>query len=432
MPMRLGARRLIGTLLLGGTLSAACADTIARSPAPAPSATAREGTDAVPATSDGDRDTPASGALVAVAASANADATKSGGDAAVLAFAGDVIAHDALREAAGTMNRQNDLGQTLNASGYGAIFDAARPTLARADLAFANLESPVTAHQQRQGSMVFRGEEALLEALGGAGFHVVSVANNHAYDQGARGLRDTLAAVGRHGLLAVGAGPTMREACAPALLDVRGIKIALLARTLYMNVSEGGPPAVCRLALGPLTRDVRAARAAGAHLVITSLHWGNEYETAPRREQVDYARALVERGVDLVIGHHPHVLQRVERIATKEGEGVVAYSLGNLVSNQGYAFDPVSSPESAGDTRDGAILLVRIERPRDGQRRARVSEATAVPFWTAHEGPAIVLRPATTRRPRIQDRLGIPLVDPPTSPPPTRAREDVLAGGSTR
>jgi len=112
-----------------------------------------------------------------------------------------------------------------------------------------------------------------------------------------------------------------------------------------------------------------------------------------------------------VIGHHPHVLQRVERMRARDGrEALIAYSLGNLLSNQAFAFDPSVGREADGDTRDAAVLRVAVARGEDGV--VRVEEASAIPLWTHHtaEGDILVV-PATSRRARIGKRLEVPLID---------------------
>ena len=267
----------------------------------------------------------------------------------VLAFGGDVIAHEAVRVAAAR-------------GGYEAIAEGAREALHGVDLAFANLESPVTERAVRRGDMIFHADDALVGAIRGVGFEVVSVANNHAYDQGRAGLADTLEAVERHGLVAVGAGATYQSACEPRWIERRGIRIAFLARTLVMNFEEAparGMPEVCMLAEGPLQR-------------------------APRREQVEAAHRLAGAGVDLVIGHHPHVLQPVESVRGPSGhETLVAYSLGNLISNQGFAFEPARGHEPDGDTRDVAILRVVVEKVAAGA--TRIADVSAIPLWTEHD-----------------------------------------------
>lgn len=330
-------------------------------------------------------------------------------DSLVLAFAGDVIAHEAVGHAA-----------HHERAGYAAMLAPAGAVFRDADLAFVNLESPITTARVRRGPLTFRGEESLVDALVDAGVGVVSLANNHAYDQGPRGLADTMTTVARRGLLAVGAGETRRAACAARSIEINGFRIAFLAQTLLMNVQEPlGSPDVCMWDLGALKRAVREARKR-ADVVVVSMHWGNEYEGAPRKEQVDVARMVVDAGADLLIGHHPHVLQRVERMAHGDRQALVAYSLGNLLSNQAYAFDPSSPAESAGDPRDVAVLRVTFTREAAtaGPRLARVD---AVPFWTEHAGDTITLAPATTRRSRIASRLGIPVED--AAPAPSNCRD---------
>lgn len=357
----------------------------------------------------------------AVAAEERCEARGDDG-AIVLAFGGDVIAHEAIRASAARADERDADGGTKNHAGYGAMLAAARASLRDADFAFVNLESPVTERQARRGPMIFHAEEAMLGALAEAGVGVVSVANNHAYDQGTKGLVDTLDAASRHGLVVVGAGATSAEACRPRLFEVKGIRVALFARAQLLNFQADESPArgahVCMLQLGPLKRDVKAARAAGADLVAVSLHWGNEYDSAPRREQVDVARMIVDAGADLLIGHHPHVLQRVERMSVRGREAVVAYSLGNLLSNQAYDYEPDANARR-GDPRDVAVLRVVVEKAPQG---VRVRDVTAVPLWTEHTDETISLVPATTRRARIAERLGIPLVDPAPEDPPCALR----------
>ena len=355
------------------------------------------------------------------AARAEPACAPSPGDAAVvLAFAGDVIAHDAVREAA-----------TRGEGGYEAMLAGARSALEGADAAFVNLETPIAERVVRRAPMIFNGDDELLSALGLTGFDVLWLANNHAFDQGRSGLADTLSATARRGFVTVGAGATLGDACGRVMIERGGIKIALLARTLVMNFHDGGErgaPDVCMLAEGPLKRAAKAARTAGADLVVASLHWGNEYESAPRQEQIDAAHRLVEAGVDLVIGHHPHVLQRVERVRTRRGlEAVVAYSLGNLLSNQGYAYDEHKGVPREGDTRDSAVLrVVARKRPEGG---VTIDDVTAVPLWT-HRGDAgeIAIVPATSRRARVAKALGVPLVDPPPPAGKDGACSAMIAG----
>jgi poly-gamma-glutamate capsule biosynthesis protein CapA/YwtB (metallophosphatase superfamily) len=165
---------------------------------------------------------------------------------------------------------------------------------------------------------------------------------------------------------------------------------------------------------GGLKRAAREARASGAELVIASVHWGAEYWRVPHPAQVDSARRIVAAGVDLLIGHHPHVLQPIERRRTADGrDTLIAYSLGNLLSNQGHDFVP-GARERDGDTRDVAILRVTLTRADDGA--LRIADASAVALWTEHTATGgISLVPAMSRRARVAGALGAPLSAPPSS-----------------
>jgi poly-gamma-glutamate synthesis protein (capsule biosynthesis protein) len=136
-----------------------------------------------------------------------------------------------------------------------------------------------------------------------------------------------------------------------------------------------------------------------------SLHWGVEYDGQPRAEDVELAHRLVDAGALVVLGHHPHVLQPVELYGAADGRvGVIAYSLGNFVSNQsrGYVFGV--TPEKAAATRDGVLLRVGLAR-RDygrGVVRVEVDGVDAVPLWTENDTAELDRRREPARRPAIR------------------------------
>jgi len=221
---------------------------------------------------------------------------------------------------------------------WDAAFVDVQPWLAGADLAFANLESPLTTAPfvppsgGMGGRYDLRAPPEAVAALRGAGFDVVSLANNHALDAGPAGLAQVMTTLGGAGIV--------------GLVDDGRI---------YPSTH---PPAHRFLAfddsVGPL--DVHAAAEAVATaagqggLVIVSIHWGGEYQASPSPRQRAVAQALAHAGADLVIGHGPHVLQRAEWV----GETLVAYSLGNFLFDQPY---PV-------DCRWGAVLRVVVQNDR--------------------------------------------------------------------
>ncbi len=202
--------------------------------------------------------------------------------------------------------------------------------LRSADLAMVNLESPVTMRGEKvKKPFNFRMHPKFLKVLRESGIGLVNIANNHIYDYDSVGLYDTIVNLDSAGILHVGAGRNNEEAHTPIVVKVKGRNIGFLG---YYGGSEAPParglkPGVAERTLSLITRDVTQLRSNGAEFIIVNLHWGTEKAIAPEKSQVDFAHTLIDAGVDVVVGHHPHVLQGIE----KYGNGVIAYSLGNFI-----------------------------------------------------------------------------------------------------
>lgn len=231
-----------------------------------------------------------------------------------LALAGDVM-----------MGR--DVAQTL-AGDWAVALEQMTPVLRGADLVLANLESPLTTAPQVATGYDLRAHPQAAPALRTAGFDALSLANNHALDAGPAGLAETAA-------------------------TLRGTGIVALLPGVAHCWTPQGYPSVCVLAFddssAPLSGAIAAAQiadAAWADLTVVSLHWGAEYQAEPTPRQQALARTLANAGADLIFGHGPHVVQRVEKI---DGS-LVAYSLGNLLFDQPFL----------ADSRRGAILWVTL------------------------------------------------------------------------
>jgi poly-gamma-glutamate synthesis protein (capsule biosynthesis protein) len=306
-----------------------------------------------------------------------------------LVAVGDVLPHRRVKATAADL-------------GWSGVLAGITPLVTAADVAFANLESPVAPdHHKGIHGEVFNAPASLLPGLAEAGFDVLAVANNHAYDQGADGLLETLQRVDAAGMVAVGAGSDCATAWSPRITEHDGLRIAWIASSDLTNidgnttddapcVAWAGP--VCTGDCGPdrdaihfsldTERLVQLARRAAeqADLVVWSFHWGDEYRTVPLPEYPPLAHALTDAGVDVLLGHHPHVLQPIEQRTTARGTpAVIAYSLGNAVSDMGSRFDPEQHPVSKGHTRDGLALTVRAEWEGDALRSLAVDP---VPLWT--------------------------------------------------
>lgn len=237
-------------------------------------------------------------------------------------------------------------------------FTGIAPVLREADLALANLECALSdSGVLIEKQFMFRAPGRLAETLRRAGFTALSLANNHAYDCGRDGLRETVAHLARAGILSLGVGESQADAGQPNWVVGEGTRVALLAFVDMpleglMPLPERFGPALADPAA--MVESVRQARARGDWVVVT-MHWGQEYDPFPVERQRTLARQLIGAGADLIIGHHPHVIQTVERI----GSGVVFYSLGNLV------FDQTSPP-----CTEGLLLRVLFPPRADGDRCA--------------------------------------------------------------
>ena len=220
-----------------------------------------------------------------------------------------------------------------------AVGDSSAPfrDLARllrgADIALANLECPLSdSGVLIRKKFMFRSGATMAPFLRRAGFTVMNLANNHAYDCGRDGLMETAASLQRAGIEPLGAGLDQADASRPVFLGPAGMRIALLG---FVDLPlEGLMPLADRP--GPAQAETRTVLAAiraargNADRIVVVVHWGREYRPLPTERQRNLAERMVEAGADVVIGHHPHVIQPVERI----GKGIVFYSVGNLVFDQ--------------------------------------------------------------------------------------------------
>lgn len=244
------------------------------------------------------------------------------------------------------------------------------PLLAGSDLAIGNLEGPLTNRESAGPSWRFclHGNPVYAAVLASAGIHAVTLANNHAMDHGWQGLRETQKVLDAAGIKHVGAGRDLREARKPLQLAVKDVKVGILAycdvptrSPLYAGVDQ---PGVAPLRREFLFEDIATAKQ-GCDILILCMHWGQEdvREPAPRHRRL--AREMIRAGANIVVGHHPHVLQGTERVAG----GGIAYSLGNFT---------FSEQEWHGTNRNGEAFSVPY-RLSEANRRSAVWRVVADP-----------------------------------------------------
>lgn len=203
------------------------------------------------------------------------------------------------------------------------------PAWEDADLLIGNLESPCVVQAKPVASkppeLVFHAPASRLRELVEAGFSAVTLANNHVLDCGQIGLSETIKEAKKVGLYHVGAGMNLTEAVKPAFIPVRGVTVGLVAFCYGPPAGRSSPGvAPCD---PPLMREVLRAARANSDIVIAALHDGLEYSDVPPAKTRSRFRFLAENGADIVIGHHPHVLQGLEW----QGSTPIAYSLGDFL-----------------------------------------------------------------------------------------------------
>jgi poly-gamma-glutamate capsule biosynthesis protein CapA/YwtB (metallophosphatase superfamily) len=205
------------------------------------------------------------------------------------------------------------------------------PILSRADVVVGNLESSISTRgiAVENKKFTLRAGPIAAQALKKAGIRVVTLANNHSMDFGPLALKDTLTVLAEHDILYTGAGMDLDEARSPAYLKVRERTIAFLSYSLTFPLeffASAGRPGTAPGYADFVKSDIEKARPS-ADLVVVSFHWGAELMTAAKDYQVELGHKAIDWGADLVLGHHPHVLQELELYQGR----IIAYSLGNFV-----------------------------------------------------------------------------------------------------
>jgi poly-gamma-glutamate synthesis protein (capsule biosynthesis protein) len=272
----------------------------------------------------------------------------------VIAVSGDVLPHSPLWAIAAEHGRAS--GQAYD---FRPMFTPVARLVAPAGLAICHLETPVAPPGEPLSTYPLYGVPTeITQAIASAGYDRCSTASNHSLDRRVQGVDATLAALEASGLGHTGTARSPSET-RPVVFTVASIRVAHLSYTFSLNglrLPAGEPWRANLLDPARIVADARAARAAGAEIVIVSLHWGAEYRTEPTAEQRAVAGQLTASGVvDLIVGHHAHVVQPIER---QHGRWVL-YGLGNHLSNmKGGGSLPAG-------TQDGLVAWVHfVERAR--------------------------------------------------------------------
>ncbi len=222
--------------------------------------------------------------------------------------------------------------------------------LNKGDFLFGNLESVISDKGTKIGSIYsFRADPKSIEGLTYAGFNLVCVANNHIFDYGREAMEDSFRRLNSNNIDYVGGGFNEKEAYSPLIKDIKGTKVAFLAYTnlgsLHWEAKEERS-GIAWIDEKKIEEGIKKAKEE-ADLVIVSFHYGDEYQSKSNSFQKHISRLSIDFGADLIIGHHPHVIQEIEKYNNK----YIAYSLGNFIFDQGFSKE----------TMEGLILKVIIE-----------------------------------------------------------------------
>lgn len=315
-----------------------------------------------------------------------------GPDTVTMAFAGDLLPHGPLNAKAAEYGAAS--GQAYD---YAPMLAPMAPILGGADVAICHMEVPVAPPGEAVTSYPsFGAPPELVDGARSAGYDGCSNASNHSLDRGQAGIEATLDRFDQNELQHTGIARSEVEANTVTTYDARGVTIAHLSYAYDFNgyqVPDDAAWSVNQIDPTRIAADAARARGEGADLVVVSLHWGNEYQHDPSAYQRDIAgQILPSPDVDLVIGHHAHVVQPIEEV---DGTYVV-WGLGNQVSNQ------TQLPR-----RDGLTVVATARRGDDGRWGFEGIEAvpTYVDLATFHVLPVTEALADPSTSPGLRDEL---------------------------
>ncbi len=255
---------------------------------------------------------------------------------------GDVMAHDHQLNIAKRKDGSYDFHPQLS---------LIAESLANADYTIANLETTIgkCRGQGYSGYPSFNSPRALLDALKDAGVDFLTLANNHMLDRRLEGVLNTVGYVEAYGFDYGGANRSLEEKARPVIAEVNGIRIGFICETRYTNSQENylkpedREYAINYLRAGEFQEDLQRLKDENVDVIIAIPHWGEEYMRKPDQKTQQIARAMIAMGVDVILGSHPHVAQPIQMLTVqgedgRERTGLVAYSMGNFLSNQNWRY----------------------------------------------------------------------------------------------
>lgn len=285
---------------------------------------------------------------------------------ATLSAIGDVLIHDRVYEKAYVGDKKYNFSPMLS---------KVKDLLSQSDITIANQESMIGGTEIGVSSYpMFNSPFEIGDILKEFGVDLVTIANNHSLDKGERGILKATEHWDQIGMMYTGAFRSQDDRGIIRIIEKNGIKFSFLAYTYGTNgmpIPQGKDYLVNILDENKMKNDIQEAKKK-SDVVVVSVHFGQEYQREPSAEQKKWVQLLAEDGADIIIGHHPHVLQPPAWITRSNGEKVfVAYSLGNFISGQRWDYKDI-----------GGIMRVTVEKTVTGdQKKIQLKDPSFIPTW---------------------------------------------------
>lgn len=289
---------------------------------------------------------------------------------ATVAGIGDILIHDNLFHDA----------RSGNGYDFAPMFSEIKPFLKKPDLLIANQESiPGGKELGISGYPRFNSPYEIVDALQDAGVDFVTTANNHSLDKGEEGILNAIHYYEKKNMDYTGTYKNSEDKARMRVVNVRGIRFAILAYSEHFNglrAPAGKEYLVSELEKNKVLSDIQKAKK-DADVVVLALHWGDEYVREPNKKQKRLANEFIYHGADIILGHHPHVLQPMEILNQKDGKkGIVIYSLGNFLSRQEMNYRDI-----------GGMIEITVKKAGiPGNTESTIEKVNFYPTFTVNEG----------------------------------------------
>ena len=228
---------------------------------------------------------------------------------------------------------------------FNPVFDSIKQYFRNSDLICGNLETTISGKKEKySGYPRFNAPLQFLEGIKQTGFNFLFTSNNHSFDRGKKGVLATLEKIKEFGINSSGTYSSQKERDSIKILDVNGFKFGFLSYTYGLNgysLPKDEKYLVNLIDTTAIKNDIQNYRSKNPDLILVYFHFGDEYSRKPSTFQKSIVNKTLEYGADIIIGSHPHVVQPTEIIPnpkSKLGKSVVAYSLGNFISNQRWRY----------------------------------------------------------------------------------------------